>query len=204
LAEFVLEKFAQGDWKAIDAQFERGEISLEECLKREFSLVKASREQILSAVEDVVAFRPSFDRLAVYCKEKKVPLIIVSAGMDFVINHLLKLNGWQNLVKMYVPKAKFTDDGIGFMFPRAFCEGSVNFKHDLVRHYKSKGVTVVYVGDGTGDFAAAREADIAFAIEGSKLEKLCRKHKVPCRSIADFQIVLDTIRKMMSHPKKGC
>ena len=197
LAELVLDKFAQGDWKAIDAKFEQGKISLEECLKKEFALVKASKEQMLFAVEEEVAFRPGLEKLAFYCKEKNVPLIIVSAGIDFIINHLLKRQKWEELVETYMPHVTVTEEGMNFTFPKILQDGSVNFKHDLVRQYKSKDVRVVYIGDGTGDFAAAREADIAFAIKGSKLENLCQKYNVPCKSIVDFRIVLDTIHEMI-------
>ena len=33
--ENVLEKFAQGDWRAVDDQYVKGEITLEECLRRQ-------------------------------------------------------------------------------------------------------------------------------------------------------------------------
>ena len=38
-------------------------------------------------LEKVVAFRPNFEKLAEFCKKNLVPLAIVSAGLDYVIDH---------------------------------------------------------------------------------------------------------------------
>jgi len=195
-AEWVLARFTQGDWRQFDRQFENGKITLEECLNKEFSLMRASEEQILEELKDVVTFRPSFKKLAECCKKNRIPLIIVSAGLDFVINHFLKINNCQDLVEVYTAKTAFSTNGIRFTFPTLFDRTSDNFKHDMVRHYKSHGRKVVYVGDGLADYAAAKDADYSFAIEGSRLAKLCKSHGIPCGNMTDFQEVIEAIRKI--------
>ena len=195
-AEWVLGKYAQGDWRLFDRQFEDGEISLEECLNREFSLVKASKEQILEELKHVVIFRPNFKKLAEYCKENYAPLIIVSAGLDFVIRHFLKLNDCLDLVEVFAPKTSFNTDGIRFAFPKLSDRTSDNFKDDAVRCYKGHNKKVIYVGDGPADYAAAKNADYSFAIEGSRLAKMCRKNGIPCRTITDFQEIIEAIHKI--------
>jgi 2,3-diketo-5-methylthio-1-phosphopentane phosphatase len=195
-AEFVLCTFAQEDWRATEALFEKGKITLEECLRRQFSLVRASREQMLNALEDVATLRLGFDEFARYCKDRGIPLVIVSAGLDFVIKHFLEVKKLKNLATIYAPKSRISADGIKFNFPRRHHRTSVDFKHDLVRRYKSQGFRVVFIGDGHADFAAAKEANLAFAIKGSKLEELCEKEKIPFMSISSFREVLESIRKM--------
>jgi 2-hydroxy-3-keto-5-methylthiopentenyl-1-phosphate phosphatase len=197
-AEFILARFAQGNWRLFERQFENGEITLEECLNKEFSLMRVSEEQILEELKNVVTFRPSFKKLAEYCKENRIPLIIVSAGLDFVINHFLKLNSCLNLVEVHAAKTAFSADGIRFTFPTLFDRTSDNFKHDMVRHHKSQGRKIVYVGDGSADYAAAKDADYSFAIEGSRLAKLCISRGIPCRNIIDFQDVIEAIRETLS------
>jgi 2-hydroxy-3-keto-5-methylthiopentenyl-1-phosphate phosphatase len=194
-AEFVLCMFARGDWRAIDALFEKGDITLEECLKRQFSLVRASRKQILNALESVVTLRLGFEEFARYCKARGIPLVIVSAGLDFVVKHFLEVKHLQNLVTIYMPKTKGTPNGIEFRFPRRFYRTSVDFKHDLARRYKDKGFRVISVGNGSADLAAAKEADLAFAIRGSRLEELCEKDKIPFKRISSFLELLEFIRK---------
>ena len=52
---------------------------------------------------------------------------------------------------------------------------------------------VIYIGDGLGDDAAAKDADYSFAIKGSVLAKLC----LHCKSITDFQGVVEAICKVL-------
>jgi len=196
-AEFVLARFAQGDWRVFDRQFKNAEITLEECLNRQFSLVRTSEKQILEELKDIVTFRPNFKKLAEYCKENLIPLIIVSAGLDFVIKHFLELSDCQDLVEVYAPKTTFSANGIRFTFPTLFDATSDNFKHDIVRHLKSQGRKVVYVGDGLADYAAAVDADYSFAIEGSRLAKLCKSNGKPCKNITDFQEAIEAIRNIL-------
>src|SRR2546427_11610764 len=59
----VAEKFAQGDWRAVDDQYVKGEITLEECLRRQGAMVRASKSQILDELDGVTRFRPDFDNL---------------------------------------------------------------------------------------------------------------------------------------------
>jgi 2-hydroxy-3-keto-5-methylthiopentenyl-1-phosphate phosphatase len=195
-AEFVLRTFAQGDWRATEVLFEKGEITLEECLRKQFSLVRVSREQILSALDGVATLRPGFEEFARYCKDHGIPLVIVSAGLDFVIKHFLEVKNLKNLATVYVSKSRISADGIEFKFPRRYYRASVDFKHDLVRHYKSQGLRVIFIGDGNADFAAAKEASLAFAIKGSRLEALCEKEKIPFIGISSFKEVLESIHKM--------
>jgi len=53
-AEFVLSKFAQGNWRFFSDQFEKGEITLEDCLKKQFALVKVSKKEILNELDSIV------------------------------------------------------------------------------------------------------------------------------------------------------
>jgi len=49
----VVEKFGQGDWRAVDDQYIKGEITLEECLRRQGGMVRASKPQILDELDKV-------------------------------------------------------------------------------------------------------------------------------------------------------
>ena len=196
-AEFILANFAHGNWQRFNKQFSNGEITLEETLRRQFAQVGASKTQMLSKLENAVAFRPYFAELAKYCSKNSIPLIIVSAGLDFVIEHFLRLNGLRNLVEIYMPKASFSENGIGFDFPKLFDKTSLNFKEDLVRRCRGKHEKVVYIGDGNGDFAAAIGADYVFAVKGSTLARLCKTHGIRCRNVVSFREVVKAIRKIV-------
>jgi 2,3-diketo-5-methylthio-1-phosphopentane phosphatase len=197
-AEWALTRFAQRDWRQFERQFEKGEITLEECLTREFSLIRTSRQQILEELESVVIFRPNFKKLAEHCKKNRIQLIIVSAGLDFVIRRFLKRNGCLELVKVFAPKTKFNANHITFTFPKLLDRSSDNFKHDTVKRYRNQKMKVVYIGDGQADFTSAEDADHPFAIEGSRLAILCKSHGTFCKEITDFQEVIDAIKEIES------
>ncbi len=191
--EFILDRFAVEDWRIFDRQLEKGEITLEECLRKQFATVSAPKEVILSEIDKVAVIRPNFSRLVEYCRKHRLHLVLASAGMDFVIKHILDQEGWLGLVGIYAPKAEVTANGIQFDFPALFDQSSVNFKDDLVRHYRKQGMKVIYVGDGLTDYGAAKIADFAFAIMRSKLAKLLEHSAIPHREINDFEEVVEVI-----------
>jgi 2-hydroxy-3-keto-5-methylthiopentenyl-1-phosphate phosphatase len=101
-----------------------------------------------------------------------------------------------DLVEVYAAKTTFKANGIRFTFPPLLDTTSENFKHDMVRHYQGQGMKVMYVGDGSADYAAVKDADYSFAIKGSRLAKLCRDDGIPCTNMTDFQDVIEAICKI--------
>jgi 2-hydroxy-3-keto-5-methylthiopentenyl-1-phosphate phosphatase len=195
--ELVLSEFAEGDWKVFDRLYERGRITLEECVRKQFSMVRATESLILKRVEPLLKFRQGFDKLVSQCETSGVQLIIVSAGLDFCIQHFLKLNGWLRTVEVQCLKTVSVNPNKGIIFKRskAMSADSTNLKDDLVRHYKKLGEKVVYVGDGLTDYTSATLAHHSFVIRGSKLARKCRSEGIACEEIGDFYPVVRLLRK---------
>jgi len=195
-AEYVLEKLAEGDWKTLDQKLDRGEMSLEDCMGQQFGMVKASRKRMVDTLDSVVEIRPGFKDLIGYCRSKHIPFVIASAGLDFYIRHFLARNGLKNEIGIVVPRVRVTRNGVKFEFPELHYSSSVSFKDDLVRQQRSTGRTVVYIGDGTTDFNAARISDHPFAVAGSKLAGLLNENKIPHGEFTDFRTVVDTLKNL--------
>jgi HAD superfamily phosphoserine phosphatase-like hydrolase len=174
----VVEKFGQGNWRAVDEQYVRGEITLEECLRIQGGMVRASKPQVLDELDQVTEFRPGFDNLAEYCKTNHYPLVVVSAGLDFVIKHFLTRENLVDKVELFAAVAKCTPRGIKFDFLKLKNKRSISFKDDTVRYYKTRADTVAYIGDGRWDLQALRNADLRFAIKNSKLAELCKEQDI--------------------------
>ncbi|UCE13902.1 MAG: HAD-IB family phosphatase [Candidatus Heimdallarchaeota archaeon] len=198
-AEYVLHNFSQDDWKIYDRELELGKISIEECMQKQFETVRVSKEKIITLLERRQPnFRPHFDSFLHYCHEHKVPVIIVSAGLDFLINHFLRKNGLHKRVKVYAAKTEVVSQvGIKFEFPPIEDPTAVDFKDDIVKKYKSE-FSVLFIGDGSGDFHALKSADYGFAVKGSILAELCEKNTVPYQIFEDFQEIIEEIRKIRS------
>ena len=193
-AQIALDRFGDHDWMRIDEALERGEVSFEESLSREFVTLKAPPEAIIEEVRRQTSFRPNFDRLVDYCRNAQLPLTVVSGGLDFCIQHFLDRNDWLRFVKICAPISHFTGSGYTLMFPEVTHYGSSSFKDGLVRYEKTKGFRVFFVGNGFGDLSAAKEATFVFAIRGSRLAHLCREQHVQHEEVEDFQEVIDGLR----------
>ena len=89
--EFILANFTDSEWKIYDQKYRDNEISLEEAMRKQFDLIKTSKERIFNKLDDVVSFRPYFKALVNLCQNEQVPLVIVSTGLDFIIKHYLEM-----------------------------------------------------------------------------------------------------------------
>lgn len=192
---YLLNQFVE-DWRRYDEQLEREEITLEECLQKQFSTVQTSKEQMLDAVQRVTSIRPRFAALVEHCRNNRVALIVVSAGLDFVISYFLKREQWDTYIKTRAPKSKCTTKGIKLTFPKLLDNTAVNLKDDLVRLYQRKGREVVFIGDGLADFHAAKISDHTCAIKGSKLAELLMRNEIQHREINCFQEVVELLRSI--------
>ncbi len=192
-AQVALDLFADPKWKLIDEALEKGELSFEDSLQQQYAMIRVSQETILEQLDRVAVLRPNFGRLVEHCTSNNLPLVVASGGFDFCIRHFLNRDEWLKFIQIYAPTSRFTENGYALTFPKIISPSSINFKDDLVSQEKLKGKRVFFVGNGFGDYPAAKESDVAFAIKASRLAELCRDGNVPHKEIDDFQEVVDVL-----------
>ena len=195
--EYLLRKYVKEDWEIFGTSFEKGEITLEECIQRQLSMLTVPRQVMLEELERVTIIRSHFSDLVEYCGLRGVPFVIVSAGLDFVIQHFLQRASVAGPVEIHVPRSRFIGLYLNLTFPPLNDESSLDFKQDLVKDYQRQGYTVFYVGDGLSDYNAVRQAQYSFVIKGSKLAMLCHRERIPHQGIRDFQEVIDSMDSML-------
>ncbi len=193
----ALAKFADGDWETIEKQYALEQITFEESLSRQFSMIAAPELTIVKEMAAVAVVRPHFAEMVNYCRQAQVPFIITSGGLDFLIRHFMSKKKVDDYVRVYAPKAQCRPDGIRLDFPKLHDPASYSFKDDLVAHYQRGGHRVAYIGDGHADYYALRKADFAFAMKDSPSAQRCRKDEVKFEEIVDFQAVLDVLPKII-------
>lgn len=191
--EFALEHFGDPNWRRIEEEYVRGNISFEDSLQKEFGSIKVPEELILKELDKVVVIRPYFADLVKYCQNEGVYFVVVSGGLDFCLRHFLDQHGWLKFIEIHAPKAVYTVDGYRLEFPKMLYKESVNFKDDLVTYHKKRGSKVFYIGDGLGDYPAVKAADYPFAIKGSRLAEACRKANIQCKEVVDFRQVAEAV-----------
>ena len=182
----VLDAFATGDWRSLEESYETGERPIEDVLRSQFGMVRASRSRILELVDKRVTFRKGFRPLVEYCKGNGIHFALVSYGLDLYINHLLDREGLKGKVGLHAARARLGPGGILISFPRPFIANSSNIKEDMVEHFRRRQFRVLYAGDGVSDFPAAKAADVCFAVRGSKLAELCGSRGVRYNAFASF------------------
>jgi 2,3-diketo-5-methylthio-1-phosphopentane phosphatase len=192
-AQVALDLYADPKWKLIGEALEKGDVSFEDSLRQQFALIKVPQETILKQLDRVAALRLNFGQLVDYCMSNDIQLTVASGGFDFCIQHFLNRDGWLKFIQIYAPKSRLTENGYTLIFPKIITPTSINFKDDLVKREKMKGKRVFFIGNGFGDYPAAKESHFAFAIKASRLAELCREGNVLHKEIEDFQEIVNTL-----------
>lgn len=189
LAAIILQNFAVG-WEKYDDLLELGEITVEECMEKQYGLINAELEEMISAINHIPV-RTNFLQFAQHCHENSIDLKIVSAGLDFTIHYVLS----QYNLDLEVISASTTrkNNHLSLIFPRYDRSKYKDFKEAAVLKPKENGNYVIYIGDGASDFTAALQADYVFTVKNSQLAKFCFDKNLNFSDFYDFTELIQKI-----------
>ncbi|MDD5288562.1 MAG: MtnX-like HAD-IB family phosphatase [Dehalococcoidales bacterium] len=188
----ILDAFAKGNWRAILQQYSDGKITVGEFNRRAFDTVAASKETMLDYIKDRVKVRPGFKEFVKLCQKKDFSFVIVSNGLDFYIEKMLRDNDLEG-TEYHAAETRFHPDGlkVRYVGPDGR-EISAEFKNKYSQHYLDKGYRVVYIGNGTSDFSAAKYCNQIFATD-SLLEH-CQNAGLDCIPFTTFTEVAKVLK----------
>lgn len=186
VAELLLQEFTGDAW--LDVERLHPVLGTRETLRREFDLVRATRDRLVETAERLAELDPTFPAFLAYCRGNGIPVEIVSEGFDAYLGPLLRR--WGLDVPFRTNHATFDEERIELTFPHAdpTCTLCGTCKMGRVLQLRAQGYRVAYVGNGISDICPALEADLVFAKED--LERLCREHgrdHVPFRDFGDVE-----------------
>jgi 2-hydroxy-3-keto-5-methylthiopentenyl-1-phosphate phosphatase len=193
VGDAVCEKFAPSEWRAIDDQWVRHEISLPEAQRRMWALARATREQAAGFLRgEAGRLRPGLEELLEAAAGKGVEVWLASGGFDFYIEQLLGPL-LSKFARSYYSRAVFSGDRIAVSFPHgelacdrcAVCKGKVC---DLAR---ASGAEVLFAGDGHSDRCVVGRADRVAAVRGSHLERHLAEAGVAARGFERLDELAD-------------
>ena len=183
----MIKTFCREGWQEINDQWERGEISTEQCAQGTFNLMSAGREDILKLASGI-KIDPYFNEFLRICNENEEKVIILSDGYDLIIEHILKKAGI-NLTfyanKLLIEGNRFS---IACTYHNKDCGKCGTCKTSLLHRLKEKNSRAIFIGDGYSDTCVAKEADIILAKE--PLLGYCRKNNVQALPINNFSDVI--------------
>ena len=185
---FLLDAFAGAEWREHLEKYQDGKLTVGEFNRLSFSMVKAGRREMLDYIRDKVRLRPGFQEFAQFCREKGFWLVIVSNGLDFYIEEILKGLGLKD-IEHHAAETQFNPEGLKVRYVGA--DGTVldrDFKLSWVKKFLSEGYRVVYIGDGNSDLVPAQQCHHIFAT--ASLLRHCQRDGIACTPFADFNDIV--------------
>jgi 2-hydroxy-3-keto-5-methylthiopentenyl-1-phosphate phosphatase len=194
----LLDAFAQGDWRRLLRKYQERKISVGEFNTRAFAMVKADKDGLLGALEGRVKVRAGFRELVDYCRQQGFRLVIVSNGVDFYINAILKDLELGDL-EVHAAQASFHPAGMKVQYVgpdgKRLEDG---FKEAYIQSFLKLGYSVIYIGNGDSDLAPAKHAHHVFA--RGDLLACTKKNNLHCRPFEDFGDVVRDLKQMSRSP----
>lgn len=179
--DVLLEKLADPAWREIEERWVRGEIGSRECMGQQIPLIRGGW-QAIRQVLDGVQLEPSFLEFVRWCRSERIPLLVVSEGLDKVINYLLAREGIRvdGLYANHLVQER--DGSLRLEFPMAPTNGTC--RAGLCKCKILGNSCRVVIGDGLSDVCWSKEADLLFAKK--KLLSYCVDNQIAHRPFSDF------------------
>lgn len=176
----LLDAFADGNWRQVLEEYIEGKITVGAFNTRAFAMIKADKETLLDFMfkSGKVKIRPGFQELLAYCSKKGIKFVIVSNGLRFYIEAILK-DAAINNIEVFAAQNWFKTDGVEVKYigpdGNQLAEG---FKEAYTELFLNRGYRVIYAGNGVSDIYPARKAHHVFAT-GELLER-CKRSGLNC------------------------
>ncbi len=184
----LLDAFADSDWRQLLTEYRESKVSVNYFNTKAFTMIKADRQTLLEFVRSRARIRAGFDELLDCCRRKDFQFVIVSNGLDFYIETILKDIGIDD-IEIFAAQTQFSPSGIKVQYIGP--EGNQlesGFKEAYIRLFLREGYRLVYVGNGISDISPARLAHHIFATE--ELLSYCKETNLSYRSFVDLNDVV--------------
>jgi 2-hydroxy-3-keto-5-methylthiopentenyl-1-phosphate phosphatase len=195
----LLDKFVGDNWRPYLEQYSNGKISVAVFNKKVFGMVKADEKTMTDFVLNSprVKTRRGLWEFFDYCKRKGIRVIIVSNGLMFYIEAILKKKGISG-IEIHAAENDFSPEGMkvryigpdGREVDSSFVDSG--FKEAYTDRLVKEGYQVFYIGDGNSDIYSARKAKYICAT--LDLLKHCEKEDLNWYPFEDFLDVLKELR----------
>jgi len=182
----LLNRFTGEGWKEIDRAYCAGEIGSRDAYSRVVSLLKGTKSQMLEFVSATEKLDPHFPEFYAFCREKKMDVKIVSDGLDFYIDAILRKYNLQDIEYFSNVIVFQNGNARSILFPRMNiqCEKCGTCKSGVLEEHRRSYDRVIYIGNGYSDVCPAKEADIVFAKD--ILYETCGQNGVACVLYENF------------------
>ena len=187
----LLDAFANGNWRQLLDEYKDGKIPVGTFNTRVFAMVRANKQTMLDFIfkKGKVKIRNGFEELLSYCSKNDFKFVIVSNGLDFYIEAILRDIGIKN-IDVFAAQTRFSPDGrlrVAYIGPdgRELRKG---LKDEYSKLFLKRGYRMIYVGNGASDLSPAKLAQHVFAIDD--LLACCKETNLDCTPFTDLNDVV--------------
>ena len=192
----LLDTYVGPVWREYLKEYSSGKISVGAFNKKVFGMIKADRKTMTDLVltSPRVRIRPGFKELIDYCRKKRFKIVIVSNGLVFYIEAILKKQGIEGL-EINAAENVFFPGGmkVRYVGPDGN-ELEAGFKEAYTAKLCKEGYNIIYLGNGNSDIHPARLALHVFATKD--LLKKCKEEKLKHFPFKDFFDVISELKKL--------
>lgn len=188
----LIKNFGPDGWKEYEKKYIKREISSKDSLSFYYENMKRPTNGLLDYVDNNIKLDDYFLSFYNYIKEKNYDFYIVSDGMDFYIDFILKkydLNDIPFYSNTYIDKTNVETKYPYFNLECGMCG---NCKYSHLNNLSDESTFTIYIGDGHSDRCVADKVDLTFAKDD--LEKYCKDRDIKYIKFNDFSDVLKIIK----------
>ena len=118
VAETLLKKFGGSHWEEYRDDFQNGSLNLRHYQEKAFNEIDATLEEMGEAIGELAWLRPGFRELNYYCNANEIQLCIVTNGLEFYADALLRKAGLRN-IPTYAVGVEGNPGDLRFSYPYA-------------------------------------------------------------------------------------
>jgi 2-hydroxy-3-keto-5-methylthiopentenyl-1-phosphate phosphatase len=195
-ADAIFTRFAAAEWRDLEVSWENGEIGSAECMRRQMELVDASLAE-LDAALDEREIDEHFAAFVAFAAARGIELAIVSDGVDYFIQRILKRAGLSHIPVSANRLIRLNERRFSLDHPfkvQDCASGAGVCKCALAS--KPVGRRTVLIGDGRSDFCVAHETDIVFAKKS--LVQYTREQRIAAIEYATFADVQAALENLLA------
>ncbi|MWN05248.1 MtnX-like HAD-IB family phosphatase [Gilliamella sp. Pas-s95] len=194
VTDTLLSHFGQEGCDELETLWVNGEIGSQECMSKQIALMDASLDE-LNEVLSQIEIDPDFKSFIDYTEQNNIPVHIVSDGLDYAIEFILKRHGIKQL-PIFANKLLHNNARswrLEFPYANKNCikkSGNCKCNHVKKQKYFPQ---ILYVGDGTSDYCVSHNVDFVFAKD--KLVNYCEKNSIAHTQITSFADVTTALEQ---------
>ena len=190
----LLAALADPAWAVLEAEWTQGRLGSRDCLARQIPLIRGGWPA-MERVLQTVTVDPTLAGFAAWCVAHAVPLIVVSDGLDRIIEWILARERIR-VDAIWANHLVIAEDGaLSVTFPHPprdrDCHAGL-CKCQVLADVPSRRVVI---GDGLSDLCWASQADDCFA--KGRLLASCRAQHIACEPFEDFTTIQDRLASLV-------